>query len=350
MGEGRRGGGIGDATEDRDDPLVVGEREGLALLAHLVASAELTMTEPWDYGTFRLIDAASRLAAAMAPRSSDEHRAFLEGFLADVDAGKERSTLDREPYLAFLREMSRRIAEHLASRPADGVPAAAPATAPAIETAAPPPAPAPATASPQEADIPETPLRASADTVLETIRSRRVTREFTSQPVSDEALGLVLEAGRWATSGGGRRVHPLLVVRDPATVARLRAVTPGMFSAPPVVIVVCTDANRAAEALIQLDHDTTTMIDVGTLAMNMMVAAHALGLGTCPVTSFSHAAVRVVLDLPTAVEPELFVLLGHPARPGRRERPAGATRRGVAALPVGFAWWEHFGRTETGGG
>ena len=95
MGEGRRGGGIGGATEDRDDPLVVGEHEGLALLAHLVTSAELTMTEPWDYGTFRLIDAASRLAAAMAPRSSDEHRAFLEGFLADVDAGKERSTLTK---------------------------------------------------------------------------------------------------------------------------------------------------------------------------------------------------------------------------------------------------------------
>ena len=44
------------------DPLVISESEALTLLAHLVTSAELCMTEPYDYGIFRLIDAASRLA------------------------------------------------------------------------------------------------------------------------------------------------------------------------------------------------------------------------------------------------------------------------------------------------
>jgi nitroreductase len=117
-----------------------------------------------------------------------------------------------------------------------------------------------------------------------------------------------------------------------------------MFSSPPVVIVVCTDATRAAEALIQLAWDTTTSIDVGTLAMYMMVAAHALGLGTCPVTSFSHAAVSVVLDLPPSVEPELFVLLGHPVDPGRVERSRRSGARGRATLPDGFVWWGRPGR------
>lgn len=185
----------------------------------------------------------------------------------------------------------------------------------------------------------------SAETVLETIRSRRVTRAFDERPVTDESLLQVLEAGRWATSGGNRRIHRFLVVRNPGRLARLRAVTPGMFSTPPVVVVICTDATRAAEELVQLEHDPTTLIDVGTAAMNMMVAAHALELGTCPVTSFSHGAVGVVLGLPPTVEPELFLLLGHPLGPTR----AGvAGRTGRARLPPGLVSWERLGRETPG--
>lgn len=98
------------------DPLVLSETEALTLLAHLVTSAELCMTEPYDYGIFRLIDAASRLATAMVPRSSDAGRAFLEAFLEEVNVKKMWSTRDRERYGSFLRETSRRTAEHLVAR------------------------------------------------------------------------------------------------------------------------------------------------------------------------------------------------------------------------------------------
>lgn len=196
--------------------------------------------------------------------------------------------------------------------------------------------------------MPGDPRPGLAETVLETIRSRRVTRVFDDQPVTDESLLQVLEAGRWATSGGNRRIHPFLVIRDPRTLARLRAVTPGMFSTPPVVIVICTDATRAAQELVQLEHDTTTWIDVGTAAMNMMVAAHALALGSCPVTSFSHVAVSVVLGLPPTVEPELFLLLGHPHGPTRPVRPTAGGQTGAAALPSGLVWWEQPGGATPG--
>lgn len=186
---------------------------------------------------------------------------------------------------------------------------------------------------------------ATAEAVLSTIRRRRVTRAFDERPVAMEAILDVLEAGRWATSAGNRRIHRFLVIRDRGTLSRLRAVAPGMLGMPAVVIAICTDATRAAEELVQLEHDATTMIDVGTAAMNMMVAAHALGLGTCPVTSFSHVAVRVVLDLSPALEPELLLLLGHPARPP--VAPSASTARvRQAALPAGLVSWERLGQTE----
>lgn len=96
-----------------DDPLVVTESDALALLAHLVTSAELCMVEPYDYGVFRLIDAASRLAAAMEPRAGPATQAWLAAFRADVDERKMESTRDREQYSAFLRDASRSTAEHL---------------------------------------------------------------------------------------------------------------------------------------------------------------------------------------------------------------------------------------------
>ena len=108
------------------DPLVISESEALTLLGHLVTSAELCMTEPYDYGIFRLIDSASRLAESMLPRTSGEDRVFLEAFLEEVNVKKMWDSRDRERYGVFLRETSRRTAEHLVAR-ADG------RTPPAIE-------------------------------------------------------------------------------------------------------------------------------------------------------------------------------------------------------------------------
>lgn len=103
-------------VDEPGDPLVVSESEALTLLAHLVTSAELCMTEPYDYGIFRLIDAASRLATTMVARSSGASRAFLEAFLEEVNEKKMWPTRDRERFGSFLSETSRRTAEHLMAR------------------------------------------------------------------------------------------------------------------------------------------------------------------------------------------------------------------------------------------
>jgi nitroreductase len=110
-----------------------------------------------------------------------------------------------------------------------------------------------------------------------------------------------------------------------------------MLGTPAALIVICIDGALAAAAAVQLDRDVTPWIDVGTAAMNMMLAAHVAGLGACPVTSFSKAAVGVVLKLPPRVVPELIVQLGHPASAGH---PPGATvSRGALDQLV---YWERY--------
>jgi nitroreductase len=179
-----------------------------------------------------------------------------------------------------------------------------------------------------------------ADQVLALFKSRRVCRSFTDEPVSDEHLRMLTEAARWATSGSNRHLHKFLIVRDPVTIGRVRSVAPGMLVAPPAMIVILTDLEVAARESLQMENDQVNWIDVGTAAMNMMNMAHALGLGSCPVTSFSHSGAAMMLDLPPHLIPEWITIVGHPKAQDRQLRP-GAPKPLTAR---DLTYWERPGR------
>jgi nitroreductase len=152
----------------------------------------------------------------------------------------------------------------------------------------------------------------TAEAVLAAIRSRRVVRAMTDEPVSREALETVLDAGRWAPTAGNRHLQRFVATDDPATLRVLRMVSPGMIQRPTAAIAICTDRPRAAAFGFPPDA-AGLHVDVGTAAATLLLAAHAIGLGAGPVTSVSRAAVGVVLRLPEGWVPELVVCLGHPA-------------------------------------
>jgi nitroreductase len=60
--------------------------------------------------------------------------------------------------------------------------------------------------------------------VLEAIRTQRVVRSLTDQPVAT-TNECVLDAGRWATSAGSRRPHRFVAIQEPVTIRLLRGVT-----------------------------------------------------------------------------------------------------------------------------
>jgi uncharacterized membrane protein YccC len=89
----------------------------------------------------------------------------------------------------------------------------------------------------------------------------------------------------------------------------------GMFQHPVAIVVICIDWRRVAQYGMPRQN-TGVYVDVGTALQTMLLAAHALGLGAGPVTSFSKAAVGVILNLPAQLSPEVLVCLGHPAASG----------------------------------
>lgn len=83
--------------------MVLTEDQAFDVLAFLFSAAEITMHEPTYYGTFRLVDAASRLMGHMLEHNPEQTVEFLRRFKAEVDTKKAWMMWDREAYYDFLR-------------------------------------------------------------------------------------------------------------------------------------------------------------------------------------------------------------------------------------------------------
>lgn len=147
---------------------------------------------------------------------------------------------------------------------------------------------------------------------LEFIKNRRSIRAFKQKSVSDEDIEKILAAALWAPSGSN--AHPLrfVIVKDQDTVEMLKSFSPGWLGHSPVGIVICVDQKEALERGGELGKDIMSLIDVGCATENMLLMAHKLGLGACPIRGFSPEGVREVLELPEELDPELIISLGLP--------------------------------------
>ena len=150
----------------------------------------------------------------------------------------------------------------------------------------------------------------TSDVILENMKSRRVSRSYTGEPIDDHTLFKVLQAGRFAASGGNLRPHRFLVTRDPKKIDLVKSFSPGMLAEPAAIVAIMIDHEQVERQWASIDPSMIIYIDVGTAAQNMLNMAHALGLGSCPVTSFSKSGVGKALGLPDPLSVELLLMLG----------------------------------------
>lgn len=158
------------------------------------------------------------------------------------------------------------------------------------------------------------------DSVLDLIRTRRSVRRYTAEPVAEEDLIRLAEAGRWAPSASNRQPCVFVVVDDPGALEALEAFAPGIIGRPTAALAVCVDRSWFSRG--ESDESLPAM-DVAMAAQNILLEAWSLGLGSCPVLSFDPESVGRLLELPAEVKPALLIALGYPAGPVRvpRRRP-----------------------------
>lgn len=148
-----------------------------------------------------------------------------------------------------------------------------------------------------------------AEVVLDLIRTRRSIRHYRPDPVPDDLLTAALEAARWAPSAVNSQPWHFVVVTDQAGKdllaknARFAAVFrwKHLATAPVVVGVVGDPRNNRFFT-----------IDCALAGANLMLAAHALGLGTCWVGGFGQGPIKRILGVPAFLEVVGLITLGYP--------------------------------------
>lgn len=145
------------------------------------------------------------------------------------------------------------------------------------------------------------------------IKNRRSIRKFTDGPVEDKVLkNLILEAGIWAPSGGNAQSWRFFVITDLKILNKLKLVSPGLLGIPNSVIVICQNLAYALEKGGELGVKTLSLMDTAMAAQNIILAAYAVGLGTCPIASFHSEAVQKIIGLPAHIYPQLLISIGFP--------------------------------------
>ncbi len=179
----------------------------------------------------------------------------------------------------------------------------------------------------------------SPQATLELLRTRRSIRRYRPEPVPDELLGQILEAGRLAPSAGNRQPWHFVVVRDPAILKEVAQHAAYYFlrwahvAEAPLLIILCGEAK--SRHYRRFLHE-----DVALSGGQMMLQARSLGLGTCWLGGVDRKAIGDILKLPEDVRVIGLLTVGFPA-----EDPPPTPRKPLEEI----VHYDVYGRRATGG-
>jgi coenzyme F420-0:L-glutamate ligase / coenzyme F420-1:gamma-L-glutamate ligase len=185
---------------------------------------------------------------------------------------------------------------------------------------------------------------------LDVLRKRRSIRKYQARPVSQELIKEVLEAAGWAPSAHNAQPWRFIVLTDSQVKKRLAEamskvwvadmVKDGVsiepekfkfrvkrFAEAPVLILACLtmeDMKKQADEQRQRCERNLALQSLAASLQNLLLAAHAKGLGACwyCAPAFCKETVRKTLKIPFEVDPEALITMGYPS-----EKPSAQSRK-----------------------
>ncbi len=150
--------------------------------------------------------------------------------------------------------------------------------------------------------------------VFEAIKGRRSIRAFQDKDVPDQLVNRIIEAAQDAPSAGNLQARDFIIIRDKKIKRQLSEAAWGQYfiEEAPVVIVVCANGNRSERRYGLRGRNLYCLMDAAAAVQNLMLAAYALGLGTCWVGAFQDEKVMEILDIPEGIKPIAIIPVGYP--------------------------------------
>ena len=167
--------------------------------------------------------------------------------------------------------------------------------------------------------------------ILQSLYARKSVRVFEEKAIPAGMKQAILEAAAQAPSAGCQQLYTILDITDPALKAALADSCDHQpfIAKAPLVLVFCADCRKWYDAYKEAGCTPRTpgvgdlmlaVTDTAIAAQNAVVAAEALGLGSCYIGDIVENAEEVaeLLDLPPYTMPLSMLIIGTP----RKERPA----------------------------
>jgi len=203
--------------------------------------------------------------------------------------------------------------------------------------------------------------------VFEAVRTRRSIRGYKPDPISDEDIKRVLDAARWAPSAANLQPWEFIVVKDPATRKKIQELVEEnkkttikmrdepwrtgfsrynteWISMAPVHIVVCANPQKTAPHVFGRE---TYKYATGAAIQNLMLAACALGLGTCWLSMFNKGKLKKTLAIPKEIDVIGVITMGYPIEipqaPETLKRYGGLPRKNLEEI----VYFEKYGERKS---
>ena len=172
--------------------------------------------------------------------------------------------------------------------------------------------------------------------LYEVLQSRRSVRKYTPEQVEEHKLEKILEAARISPSWSNLQCWKFIVVRDPEKKKQLADSMPDKNPAKkavgetaPIVIVLCADPVASGKQ----DNKDYYLLDAGLAMQQLMLAAHAEGLGTCWVAWFDEAKARKACAVPPEYRVVAMTPLGIPEK-----QPSTRPRKDLTEIVYSEEW------------
>ena len=161
--------------------------------------------------------------------------------------------------------------------------------------------------------------------IKDLIKSHRSIRRYRSEPIPENILREILEAGICASNTGNMQVYSMVVTRDESIRKQLWEAhfKQNMVLQAPVLITFCADVNRfnlwcesrgATPAYNNLLWFCNASTDAVLASQNVTLAAESFGLGICYLGTSTYNADKIIdiLKLPHGVIPVTTLVVGYP--------------------------------------
>lgn len=160
---------------------------------------------------------------------------------------------------------------------------------------------------------------------FEVITTRRSVRRYKPDLVPDALIHKLIDAARWAPTGGNMQPWEFFVIKDQQTKEAIVQTTYIGYDKKtgrpqrwildaPVIILVGTNIKRTGARYGRFGAEFVASLDVAAAIENMLLAATALGLGSCWIAGFDTPQLNKVLNLPKEIQPLSLITIGYPKK------------------------------------